>query len=237
MRFLQTFQLYDFLDTIVSLVTAFVFATLIGAERQYRQRSAGLRTNVLVAVGASAFVDLANHLTGADGSVRVIAYVVSGIGFLGAGAIMKEGMNVRGLNTAATLWASAAVGCCAGADMIAQAAVLTIFVLAGNTALRPLVNAIDRIPIDEQSTEASFDVRVAVTTDSAASVREALLEKLEAANYPVRNINVTHHDEDAEIVATLTSLSIEPSELDGVVASLSKLPDVRHASWNVRALD
>ena len=63
-----------------------------------------MRTNVLVAVGASAFVDLANHLAGADGSVRVIAYVVSGIGFLGAGAIMKEGMNARGLNTAATLW-------------------------------------------------------------------------------------------------------------------------------------
>lgn len=71
-----------------------------------------------MAVGAAAFVDLGNHLTGAEGSVRVIAYVVSGIGFLGAGAIMKEGMNVRGLNTAAALWASAAVGCCAGADRL-----------------------------------------------------------------------------------------------------------------------
>src|SRR6201985_2434052 len=135
MRFLHTFQLADFLDTIISLSVAFVFGTLIGAERQYRERSAGLRTNVLVCVGAAAFVDLANHLTGADGSVRVIAYVVSGIGFLGAGAIMKEGMNVRGLNTAATLWASAAVGCCAGADLVAQAGLLTVFVLGGNTLL------------------------------------------------------------------------------------------------------
>ena len=126
MRFLHTFQLYDFVDTLVSLSVAFVFGTLIGAERQYRQRSAGLRTNVLVAVGAAAFVDLADHLNGADGAVRVIAYVVSGIGFLGAGAIMKEGMNVRGLNTAATLWASAAVGSCAGADMVAQSAALTL---------------------------------------------------------------------------------------------------------------
>src|SRR5207245_7933541 len=90
-------------------------------------------------------VDLAMHLTGTDGAVRVIAYVVSGIGFLGAGVIMKQGMDVRGLNTAATLWASAAVGSCAGADMVAQATVLTVFVLAGNTLLRPLVNAINRI--------------------------------------------------------------------------------------------
>src|SRR6201994_5005417 len=100
MRFIQTFQLYDFLDTLISLLTAFVLGTVIGAERQYRQRSAGLRTNVLVAVGAAAFVDLANRIDGSEGAVRVIAYVVSGIGFLGAGAIMKEGLNVRGLKKA-----------------------------------------------------------------------------------------------------------------------------------------
>jgi len=238
MRFIQTFQLYDFLYTLVSLVTAFVFGTLIGSERQYRQRSAGLRTNVLVAVGAAAFVDLANHLTGPEGSVRVIAYVVSGIGFLGAGAIMKEGMNVRGLNTAATLWASAAVGCCAGADMVAQAALLTIFVLGGNTLLRPLVNAINRIPIDEQSSEASYDVLITTDSSSLASVREVLLEKLEAANYPVREIDVAERGEDnAEIVATLVSQSIEPDELDAVIAGLANTPGVRHATWNVRALE
>jgi putative Mg2+ transporter-C (MgtC) family protein len=238
MRFLQTFQLYDFLDTLVSLLTAFVFGTMIGAERQYRQRSAGLRTNVLVAVGAAAFVDLANHLAGSDGSVRVIAYVVSGIGFLGAGVIMKEGTNVRGLNTAATLWASAAVGCCAGADMVAQAALLTIFVLGGNTLLRPLVNAIDRIPIDEQSAEASYDVLVTTDSNSVASVREFLLEKLEAANYPVRDINVvSRSEENTDIVDTLASLSIEPGELDAVVASLAALPGVHHASWNIRTLE
>src|ERR1700757_3949551 len=137
MRFLQTFQLHDFFNTLVSLFVAFVFGTLIGAERQYRQRSAGLRTNVLVSVGAAAFVDLAEHLTGADGAVRVVAYVVSGIGFLGAGAIMKEGLNVRGLNTAATLWASAAVGSCAGADMAGQSVALTVFVRAGPPVLGP----------------------------------------------------------------------------------------------------
>src|ERR1700686_5303298 len=168
MRFIEPFQLYDFLDTLVSLLSAFVFGTLIGPERQYRQRSAGLRTNVLVAVGASAFVDLANRLTGAEGSVRVIAYVVSGIGFLGAGAIMKEGMNVRGLNTAATLWSCAAVVACAGADMVAQSAAVTICVLAGNTLLRPLVNAIDRIPLSEETSEASYEIGVTTDAEHAA---------------------------------------------------------------------
>jgi putative Mg2+ transporter-C (MgtC) family protein len=238
MKFLQTFQLYDFLDTLISLFTAFVFGTLIGAERQYRQRSAGLRTNVLVCVGAAAFVDIGNHLTGAEGSVRVIAYVVSGIGFLGAGAIMKEGMNVRGLNTAATLWASAAVGACAGADLVAQSAAVTVFVLAGNTLLRPLVNTIDRIPLNVHSSEASYEI--VVTTDGlrAAEIREALDERLEAAKYPVRETELVYRSEDnVEIIATLVPLAVDAAELDRVTADLSKLAGVRHATWNVSALE
>src|SRR6201988_2329709 len=238
MRFLQTFQLHDFFDTLVSLFVAFVFGTLIGAERQYRQRSAGLRTNVLVAVGAAAFVDLAEHLTGADGAVRVVAYVVSGIGFLGAGAIMKEGMNVRGLNTAATLRASAAVGSCAGADMVAQSAALTLFVLAGNTLLRPLVNAIDRIPLNEEASEASYEIIVTTNPVRAAEIRESLIERLEAASYPIRETKVMYHsDDNVEVAADLVPLSAEPDELDAVVAELSKLPGVTHATWSVRALE
>ncbi|MGJ5180740.1 MgtC/SapB family protein [Bradyrhizobium oligotrophicum] len=238
MRFLHTFQLYDFADTLVSLFTAFVLGTLIGAERQYRQRSAGLRTNVLVAVGAAAFVDIGNRLTGAEGAVRIIAYVVSGIGFLGAGTIMKEGMNVRGLNTAATLWASAAVGACAGADLIAQSMALTLFVLAGNTLLRPLVNAIDRIPLNARTSEANY--RIVVTTDvlHAAELRETLDERLEAAKYPVRETDVAYRSEDVvEIVARLVPLAVEAAELDRVVSELAKLSGVRHATWNVSTLE
>jgi putative Mg2+ transporter-C (MgtC) family protein len=238
MRFLTTFQIYDFLDTLVSLAAAFVLGTLIGAERQYRQRTAGLRTNVLVAVGAAAFVDLAMHLTAADGAVRVIAYVVSGIGFLGAGVIMKEGMNVRGLNTAATLWGSAAVGCCAGADMLAQAVALTVFVLAGNTLLRPLVNAINRTPLDERASEATYYFKLAVTPEALAEMRDRLVERLEAAKYPVAEVEVVETGEDLlEIVATLVSTAIVPKELDVVAADLQGQLGVRHATWEVSTKD
>ena len=133
MEAIRQVNLASLADTLVSLVTAFVLGTLIGFERQYRQRTAGLRTNVLVAVGAAIFVDMANRLGGHEGAVHVVAYVVSGIGFLGAGAIMREQGNVRGLNTAATLWGSAAVGACAGADLILEAALAAVCVLAANT--------------------------------------------------------------------------------------------------------
>lgn len=193
---------------------------------------------MLVAVGAAAFVDLAMHLAGADGAVRVIAYVVSGIGFLGAGVIMKEGMNVRGLNTAATLWSSAAVGSCAGADLVAQAVALTAFVLAANTLLRPLVNAINRAPFDERSSEATYQVTLTVDADRQAELRDLLVERLEAAQYPVGDVAVVERaDDGAEIVATLVSTAVEPGDLDGVTTDLSRRPGVRHATWDARTAD
>ncbi|SIQ21074.1 MULTISPECIES: MgtC/SapB family protein [unclassified Bosea (in: a-proteobacteria)] len=238
MRFIQTFDLYPFLDSVVSLASAFVLGMLIGAERQYRQRTAGLRTAVLVAVGAAAFVDLAMRLGHADGAIRVIAYVVSGIGFLGAGVIMKEGMNVRGLNTAATLWCSAAVGACTGADMVAEGALITLFVIAGNTLLRPLVNAINRIPLNEQALEATYEVVVTTSASALAQVRETLVEYLEAAQYPVSDVTTQERGEESvEIVAKLISTAIARKELDQVVDRISGLPGVSHATWESSTAD
>jgi putative Mg2+ transporter-C (MgtC) family protein len=141
MAFLHSFNLGDFLDSLVSLFGAFVLGTLIGAERQYRQRGGGLRTHVLVAVGAATFVDIGMHLNGNAGATQIIAYVVSGVGFLGAGVIMKEGSNVWGLNTAATLWCSAAVGACAGADMAFEAIALTLCWLVIHSCARSLIRS------------------------------------------------------------------------------------------------
>ena len=233
MKFLQTFEFYPFLDTVVALTAAFVLGTLIGAERQYRQRTAGLRTNVLVAVGAAAFVDLAQRIAGATEAVRVISYVVSGIGFLGAGVIMKEGMNVRGLNTAATLWCSAAVGACAGTDMIAEAALLTVFVLAGNTLLRPLVNMINRIPIDDRATEATYEVSIISSRDAMPEMRDLLVERLEQANYPVSDVEIVERGDDTvEIVATLVSTAVDPHEIEEVTSYLAKQAGVSNATWD-----
>lgn len=103
MKFVNNINFASLLDTLISLCAAFFLGGLIGLERQYRQRTAGLRTNILVALGAAIFVDAANHLTWHNGAVHVMAYVVSGIGFLGAGVIMREEGNVLGINTADTL--------------------------------------------------------------------------------------------------------------------------------------
>jgi putative Mg2+ transporter-C (MgtC) family protein len=125
-------------DLAGRLVSAVLLGAVIGLERQWRQRGAGLRTNAPVATGASAFVVLSALMPGDSSPTRIAAQVVSGIGFLGAGVILREGLNVRGLNTAATLWCSGAVGTLAGSGFWLAAALTTAVVVLSNVALRPL---------------------------------------------------------------------------------------------------
>jgi len=220
--------------TTVALATAFVLGGIIGLERQFRQRSAGLRTNVLVAVAAAAFVDLGFRVSGAEGSVRVISYVVSGIGFLGAGVIMKDGTEVRGLNTAATLWASAAVGAFAGAGQAAEAALVAVFVLAGNTLLRPLVDFVNRRPINPSETEARYQVHAVCRPEHVNLVKDLLYEELEAHRYPIQEIvTLTESANYVELAATIVPTTADPKELDLIVTHLEARPEVTSATWTV----
>ena len=223
-----------FSRTGLALLTAFALGGLIGFERQWRQRSAGLRTNVLVAVGAAAFVDLGLRMAGSEGSVRVISYVVSGIGFLGAGVIMKEGAQVRGLNTAATLWASAAVGAFAGTGQLAEAALVTAFVLAGNTLLRPVVNYVNRRPITAAETEAVYRVHVLCEPDAVSEARDLLFEELEGRHYPIREIETLSEGEDlVELAAVLLPHTAHAADLDAIAAHLARHAAIGSATWTV----
>ncbi|MQY51202.1 MgtC/SapB family protein [Rhodocyclus tenuis] len=233
MEFIQNINLVSLADTTISLTTAFVLGGLIGLERQYRQRTAGLRTNVLVAVGAAIFVDMANRLSGHDGAVHVVAYVVSGIGFLGAGVIMREEGNVRGLNTAATLWGSAAIGACAGADLILEAVLGSLFILASNTLLRPVVNRINQQPLDTTAVEITNTVYVIA---SRAHQKEALRQlelALEKAGHQTSDLVMHAFGDDAvEIEAVLTATSVDGNEIEALVRTLSALDCVSQAFWS-----
>lgn len=233
MESINNINLASLLDTSVSLLAAFIFGGLIGLERQYRQRTAGLRTNVLVAVGAAIFVDMANRLDGHSGAVHVVAYVVSGIGFLGAGVIMREGGNVRGLNTAATLWGSAAVGACAGADLILEALLGTLFVLAANTLLRPIVSSINRKPLDLASVEVTNTVYVIANRNRQKEILNMLEDSLVRHDYPARDLEIHAFGEhEIEIEATLAATSVDGEKLNLLVQQIAASPFVTQAFWS-----
>src|SRR3984885_3563104 len=141
-----------------NLGAAVSLGAVIGFERQWRQRLAGLRTNTLVALGAASFVVFERRFSTDTNLTRIAAQVVSGIGFLGAGIIFREGLNVRGLNTAATLWCSAAVGVLAGGGALWYAAMAASMVIAVNLLLRPLVRLINRQSYDTTEVEIAYEI-------------------------------------------------------------------------------
>jgi len=126
-------------DVALRLLLAAALGAAAGAEREYRHKTAGLRTNMLVTLGSALFTIVSIELAGTGGATdRVAAQVVTGVGFLGGGAILRSGRNVQGITTAATIWVNAAVGMAAGAGLFlvaTGAAVITVVVLA---ALEPL---------------------------------------------------------------------------------------------------
>jgi putative Mg2+ transporter-C (MgtC) family protein len=114
---------------VTGLVVAVLLGALIGLERQVRRHPAGLHTNALVALGAAAFVIAGVMVGDASGPARVVGQVVTGVGFLCAGLVWHEGMSVRGINTAATVWCSCAVGVLAGLGMLQWAVVVALIVV------------------------------------------------------------------------------------------------------------
>jgi putative Mg2+ transporter-C (MgtC) family protein len=114
----------------------------------------------------------------------------------------------------------------------------TGLVLAGNTLLRPLVNQINRAPMNEQTTEAIYEVRLATHPDNLNEARELLTARLQDANYPIREIEVIERDEETiEVVASLLGTSANREELDAVVTALDGAEITRHASWAARTLE
>jgi len=127
-------------EFISRLLIAFLAGLIIGFERQWHHKSAGLRTNTLVSVGAAIFVLISILITEkSNGDVtRIIGQVVTGIGFLCAGIIFKEGLNVHGLTTAVTVWCCSAVGCLAAAGYYKETFIATLFIISVNLLLKPL---------------------------------------------------------------------------------------------------
>ncbi|MFJ3926714.1 MgtC/SapB family protein [Streptomyces sp. NPDC090022] len=223
------------------LAAALGFGSLIGLERQWRARMAGLRTNALVAGGAALFVLLSQYgflsevpQVGYDGS-RVAAQIVSGIGFLGAGVIMRDGLSVRGLNTAATLWCSAAVGCLAGVGLFVLAALGTVGVVGTNLLLRPLGRRLDREPRGGAEVATDYHFEAVCLEAEEAHIRHRLVDALGRPGYQLREIR----SQDGPVPGRVTVSALLTAEGEGckaleeAVSNLSLDPSVSAVSWAV----
>lgn len=134
----------QYLTFLYDLLICFLLSFLIGFERQFRRRSIGLRTIILVSIGSFLFVTFQKAYPDSDMN-RIAAQVVAGIGFLGAGVIIKDERSVKGLTTAATLWCASAIGILCGANLLIEAGIGTVVILFINIILRQVNNKINQL--------------------------------------------------------------------------------------------
>jgi putative Mg2+ transporter-C (MgtC) family protein len=218
----------------LNLFVAACLGAAIGLERQWRQRLAGLRTNTLVALGAAIFVTYSHVVPDGAGDTRIAAQVVSGIGFLGAGVIFKEGLNVRGLNTAATLWCSAAVGLLAGEGLALYGLLAAAFVLGANTMLRPIVRAINRQPIESTEEERRYLIAIDCRAACASDIRSLLIQEFAAVpDVHFSEVDSTFVEDSGPVAVTaiLTSHKRRELALETIVARLSEANGIIRSSW------
>lgn len=218
--------------TFPRLLLALVLGSLIGAERQWRQRAAGMRTNTLVCFGAAAFVDLGSTI-GGPGTTDVIAYVISGVGFLGAGAIMKEGGSIRGLNTAATLWCSAAVGACTGAGEMFDAIFVTALLVTINLALRPLSRSIDRRSLARRGSGGVYRLAIISSREHEQAVSALIMRSLAARPLTLRELRTEETEESDEILiqAVVESGTRDKALIEKLGSDLKIDPNVTAVEW------
>jgi putative Mg2+ transporter-C (MgtC) family protein len=224
----------DALTFTGNIAVALILGVAIGLERQYRQHPAGLRTNALVCMGAALFVSLSRLMDDSNSPTRIASYIVSGVGFLGGGVILREGMNVKGMATAATLWCSAAVGTLAGAGFLVHAVIGAVAVLALHLTLRPISYRINARLQTSGDVEVSYRIRIVCQHEHERLIRTILLRHVNAhPGMTVQSI-ATHEEESPDlmaVVADVFSIRRNDREMEDLMSRLNIEPSVTAVRW------
>lgn len=230
----------ELLEFFTRLLVAMLLGAAIGFERQYRQRSAGLRTNTLVSAGAAIFILLSAALTSATEMAdpsRVAGQIVTGIGFLGAGVIMKDGVTVKGLNTAATIWCSAAVGALAGAGLLVEATIAATAIVGIHLLLRPLGSKLEKRPYEQDEMVATlylFEVRCKAEVEN--HIRVLLMQFIKQDGELQLKTLKSVDDESparAAIRAEIMASTNKDQVMEKAAGRLTVLQGVTYVGWEV----
>jgi putative Mg2+ transporter-C (MgtC) family protein len=223
---------------LLRLGAALLMGAAIGMERQWRQRMAGTRTTALVAAGAAAFVMCAFLVRDpSQNEAQIVSYVVSGVGFLGAGVIFKDAGGVRGLNTAATIWCSAAIGAICGLGWPLYALILGGAVLATNLVLRPLSYKLYPAQTAGEEQEVTYGLELICRPEDEAHMRALMLQGMSLSPLMLAALR----SEDIEgtnkmkVTAQVRTLGRHDGALEQLVVRLSLEAGVSSVSWAVRA--
>jgi putative Mg2+ transporter-C (MgtC) family protein len=219
-------------EVLLRVVLAGVFGGAIGAEREIREREAGLRTHMLVAIGAALFTLVSAygwndfHFSNSSGitydPTRIAAQIVTGIGFLGAGAIIRQGLSVRGLTTAASLWVVAAIGIATGAGYYSAALITTVVVLVSLWPLRIIA-----FRLFERIRPGELRLEIELKANESPAV---LLDSLESRGVAVRAFEVEDARDRRRVALDVRVTGVQPEQVTAELMRLEQVLGVRWAS-------
>ena len=217
---------YQFLFNIS---VCFALSFFIGIERQYRRRIIGLRTTILVAIGSFLFVTFSMSVGASDIS-RIASCVVTGMGFLGAGVILKEGKKIRGLTTAATIWCDAAIGVLCAGGAVFEAIVGTFIILFSNIILK-YVNVLINNVSGSRDVVSEFKLNITVNNKYFSNIKNLIDTYFKENNIEI--INLSYEDELLENTLNY-KFQVKKSEINIVeeLESLITKNKVRRFSLN-----
>ena len=209
---------------IVYLLICFFLSFFIGIERQYRHRSVGLRTTILVAIGSYLFVSFSVLLNGYNIDVtRIAAQIVTGIGFLGAGVILKDGVKIRGLTTAATLWCTASIGVLCASGFILEAISGTVIILFSNVFLR-YVNKIVNQKSKYEQTKEEFKVTITFSKDR---IKELIKDITSNTKFNINKLDVKKNT----IILNITFFKSEEKQITEFIDIINKKYEIEEYSY------
>ena len=204
------------LDFTLRIAMSILFGFLIGFERQLTGHPAGIRTNILVSLGSSMFV-LFSLLMRAPDPTRIAAQVVTGVGFLCSGIIFKEGMNVRGLNTAATIWCTAAVGVLTSSGMILYALIATLLLIASTVVFRPIAYKINPLVRFDEN-EHYYKVSITCSEQKEMLIRSIIMNYISSTKLVLTDLE--SGDVTGNKVEIVAKLICHGKRMDDVVEKL-----------------
>lgn len=202
---------------ILRISICFILGIIIGIERQYRRRTAGIRTITLVSLGAFLFVSISS-LSEAGDVTRIAAQVVSGIGFLGAGVIIRDGTNIRGLNTAATLWCSAAIGALTALGLLVEAIIGVSYILLANIFLRFVSRKLLKKTIHTKISDYILTISCLDTFEK--NIKESLFQKLKVQQIPVISFSTECVENKITLSTQIEVESVFADEIDSIINKL-----------------
>lgn len=219
------------MNFLLRVVIALALGVIIGIERQYKHRMAGIHTNALVCVGSCLFV-VSSFLMDTGDKTRIAAQVVTGMGFLGGGIIIRDGFSIKGLNTAATLWCTAAIGVLTSIGDFTYAFIGTMVVAIFNS-LEPISRKIYKVNSPANKEEYLYTISIKCDESEEFHIRTFLMHMLDEEKIVLKNLESDNTETSGVVFITSKVMSIGKNDIsiEKIVSKISLSSGVFAIGW------